>query len=330
MNKPNYKQIFERYISGEASPDEILLLKSFFDSNKDFEQWLENKISASSTTIEPDTEMRMLRNIRMQAGYHSEFYEGNDNKNKRFKVYLRRISNVAAVLLPFVIAFSIYLYIRPQKQEIFEVVANRGEKANLTLPEGSALIINSDSKIIYGNTYNQKERLLKLEGEAFFDVKHDPDKPFIVECGDIKVRVLGTSFGIKSYANEDDISIVLDSGEILLLTPEEQIAMQPNDRIIYSKSNKTTIREKVNASDFIDWRYNRLRFENETLEAIMNTISRMHNIDIEFVDSGLKQQKFTGTIDNTDIKSVLDAIVLTSESINYRIREGSVYLYIKP
>ncbi|GHV22132.1 iron dicitrate transporter FecR [Bacteroidia bacterium] len=325
MNKEICLHIFERYISGEASPDEIVQLKSFLENDINLNRWLENQTMGLSGTIDPDIKMRMLENIRSRTNYDTLFVPV-DSKNKNFRFYLRWVSNIAAILLPVVIIFGIYLYLIPQKKESFEVIADKGEKASLTLAEGSLVAINSGSKIMYYNNYNRKDRFLKLEGEAYFDVKYNPEKPFIVECGDVKIRVLGTSFGIKAYENEDNISIVLKSGRIQLTTPKEEIEMVPDDRIEYNKITQTTSLEKVNAGDYTDWRQNRLRFENESLETIMKTISRMHNIDIVFENPQLKNQQFTGTIDNTSIKSVLEAIKLTS-LINYRLKDGVVCLY---
>lgn len=318
--------LFERYISGAASPDEAIQLKSWLESDVSLNKWLESQLTDSQQTVDPDIKIRMLENIRSRTSYDTALHVAIGKKNNNFKFYLRKVSNVAAILFPFVIIFSIYLYLKPHKTELFEVIADKGEKASLTLPEGSKVAINSDSKITYYNDYNQKNRYVKLAGEAYFEVKHNPEKIFIVECGDIKVRVLGTSFGIKTYENEDNISIVLNSGKIQLTTPKEEIEMAPNHRIIYNKARQTTTCERVNADDYTDWKQNRLRFENESLETIMKTISRMHNINIVFEDPQLKSQRFTGTIDNTNIKSVLDAIKLTS-LIDYRSEDGIVLLY---
>lgn len=328
MDKENCLKIFERYISGEATADEVSQLKLFMENNDSISKWIENQILNSSDEIESSIKMRMLDNIRSQTNY-SISTNIQENRQKNSKFYLRRISNIAAILLPFVIMLGAYLFLKPQNVESFEVIADMGEKASLTLPEGSKISINSGSKIIYYSDYNSKNRDIELEGEAYFDVSHNPQKPFTVQCKDIRVKVLGTSFGIKAYENEDIISVVLNSGIIQLITPEEEIDMKPNERIIYNRKTQKTSLEVVNAEDYTDWRKNRLRFEDESLEVIMNTVSRMHNIDIVFNNSAVKEQRFTGTIDNTNIETVLNAIKLTSP-IDYNIKDGVVYLTITP
>lgn len=322
MNKETLSNIFELYISGKATPNEISILKSFLENDKGLNDWLENQILSSDNNIDSDIKIRMLDNIRSEANFSSQVVTVEYKPG----MYLRRIATVAAVLLPFIILLGIYL--KSPNIQSFEVVADMGEKASITLPEGSKVAINSGSKIIYNNDYNQKNRDIQLDGEAFFDVKYDPEKPFVVQCKDVKIKVVGTSFGIKSYENEDNIAIVLNSGKIQLITPKEEIEMEPNDRVVYNRTTQVTSLKKVNAEDYTDWRQNRLRFENESLETIMKTISRMHNIDIVFENTELQKQYFTGTIDNTNIESVLNAIRLTS-SVNYRLKNGTVYLYEK-
>lgn len=322
MNKENCLNIFERYISGKATTDEISELKSFLENDKDINQWLENQILSSSNTIDSEIKMRILESIRSQTNYSNQ----PPIPKHRSSLYLRYIRNIAAILLPIAIILGAYFYLNPQKTDSFVVLADMGEKASLTLPEGSKVAINSGSKITYFNDYNQKTRDIVLDGEGFFDVKYDPKKPFIVQCKDIKIKVLGTSFGIKGYEDEDNIAIVLNSGKIQLVTPKEEIEMKPNERVVYNRVTQVASLEIVNADDYTDWRQNRLRFDNESLEGIVKTISRMHNIDIVFKDPDLEKQKFTGTIDNTNIESILNAISLTSP-VDYKIKDGTVYLF---
>lgn len=328
MNKNNYLQLFEKYLSGVASEEEVNQIALFMQNDKKLNKWLEEEMIDSSSDIDINTKMRMLNHIRSKTNHPLQSDKPINTKKKKIVINLKKIANIAAILLPVAIALSVYLYMKLPNDGLLEIVANKGQKASLVLPEGSSIALNSDSKIIYSNSYNIESRKVQLRGEAYFDVVRDPDKPFIVDCGDVRIKVLGTSFGIKSYEEDHTISIILESGKIQLNTPLEEIEMSPNDYIVYDKQNKTTIIEKVNAKDYTDWRYNRLRFDNEKLETIMKTISRMHNIDIVFENKEIGDMKFTGTIDNTHIESILDAIKLTS-SIAYKIDNGIVFLSIK-
>lgn len=326
MDKDKCLDIFERYILKQASLDEIDQLCTFISNDLHLNQWLENEIMNSSSDIDVNIQMKMLDAIRSQT------YSNNYNQEEAApltkhssKRYIRWVANIAAILFPIVVVMGIYLYNKPQEIDYLTLSANLGEKASIDLPDGSKVSINSGSEIIYSTAYNKKERTLKLQGEAYFEVESDLSKPFIVECGDVKVKVLGTKFGINAYNDNNIVSVVLNSGKVEFITPKESVVMQPNERISYDKSTQNTTTELVNAEDYTEWRQNRLRFENETLQNIVKVISRMHNTDIIFEDSKLANQKFTGTIDNTSVESALRALSLTAP-IHYVVKDGIIHL----
>ncbi len=279
MDKEYCLHIFQRYLAGESSLCEEEELRTYLMEDINLHQWLENQILQADNILDKDISMRILTNIRTQ----TKNYEVASEATPQIKLRgLQFISNIAAILLPIFIIFSAYLYFAEDDVVLFEMAAAKGEKASLSLPEGTVVAINSESKIKYSNHYNRKERHISLSGEAFFEVKSDSHKPFVVECGGVTVRVLGTSFGIKAYESESTIAVVLNSGVVELNTPNTTIKLKPNERAVYNKVDSTLVCESVDAEDYTRWRENRLRFENETLETIMNTISRMHNVDIVF------------------------------------------------
>lgn len=325
MDKDKCLDIFERYILRQATKEEIDSLCSFINGDHLLNQWFEEQIMSSSPNIDLDLRLRMLDNIRSNVKYKIEGNTGERVK-KANRNYIRWVANVAAILLPIVLIAGIYIFNKPQKIDYLAISADAGEKASVSLPDGSKISINSVSEVVYSTEYNKKERILKLKGEGYFDVKSDSSKPFIVECGDVKVKVLGTTFGIKAYDDENTISVVLSSGKVELITPSESLTMKPNEKITYDRATKSTRIEHVDAKDYTDWRQNRLRFENETLENIVKTIARMHNTDIVFDNAEIDQQKFTGTIDNTSVQSALKALSLTAP-IDYHVENGVVYLY---
>jgi ferric-dicitrate binding protein FerR (iron transport regulator) len=313
MTKEQYIDIFEKYIKNKASEDEIRQLTSFIENNPRLNRWFEERIRHSPAEIDEDVKQRMFGNIRQQTGA-----SGTDDTDElplrsAWKKWMRI---AAAIVLPVAMVYGLYRYHAAgsgnQTDNVWVVSAEQGEKANITLPDGSRVWLNSASKLTYSNTFNQKDRLLQLDGEAYFEVTHDAKKAFIVQCMDIKTEVLGTTFGIKAYEEDSLIAVVLIEGKVQITLPDKTMVMKPDERIVYDKTLKKLSSETVEPTDFTAWRENRLRFENEMLQDIATTISRIHNIDYVFEDESLKTIKFTGTIDNTSIESVLNSITLTS------------------
>lgn len=315
MDKKNCIDIFERYIRNEATTDEIEKLRTYIRQNKELEMWMEQQIEGSSDDISVAVRMRMLKNIRTEI-HHTHHYPP-----------IWAVMKWAAVIaIPIALIVSLYFNFQPEDKKSLVIVANQGEKANVVLPDGSKVDINSASKITYSNDYNKVYRSLQLEGEAYFDVKHDKTKPFVVKCQDIRIAVLGTTFGIRAYKEDKFISVVLKTGKIILQTPSEYIVMHPNERIIYNCTTQKTETESVVASEYVNWRQDRLRFDDETIEEIMRVISRTHNINIRFSNDSLKKQRFTGTLDNKNIETVMNMISQTS-TIKFKFEKDGILLY---
>jgi transmembrane sensor len=330
MQKEECVEIFERYIQNSAGEEEILRLSSWIRNNQEISSWLEQQILASSSTIDTEIKMRMLRNIEI--GISTE----NDSTNERqtqIRFRLNKIMRVAALfILPVLTAVGVYLYMSKLENSTAPLIVavERGQKANITLPDGSKVWLNSQSKLTYTASFNIKKRELQLDGEAYFEVAHNPKKPFIVRSRDIAVEALGTAFGVKAYNEDNLISSILMRGKVRVTTPDGEAILAPNERIMYNKSTHKKVQNTVtNATDFTGWIHNELRFENESLGDIAITIQRIYNVDVVFASVQLKNQRYTGTINNNSLESVLNIISLTSP-ISFQIKNQQVTLSENP
>jgi transmembrane sensor len=326
MQKEECIEIFERYIQNQANPDEAKRLSLWIKNNQKISSWLEQEIIASPSAIDSEAQMRMLRNIEAEIDIKSRAHNGKQNQ-VRFQ--LRKWMRVAAMfILPVLTAAGVYFYMsRNESSSAPLVVAvERGQKANITLPDGSKVWLNSQSKLTYSANFNIKKRELQLDGEAYFEVAHNPDKPFIVLSNDISVEALGTAFGVKAYNEDKLISSILMRGKVRVTTPDGEAILMPNERIMYDKTtHKKTQSTVTNATDFTGWIHNELRFENESLGDISKTIQRIYNVEVVFASERLKNQRYTGTINNNSLESVLNIISLTSP-VSFQINNQQVTL----
>jgi len=326
MQKEECIEIFERYIQNRASEDEVKRLSIWIKNNQEISLWLEQQILASSSTIDSELQLRMLKNIE------AETYARNnaDNRQSPIRFRLNKLIRVAALfLLPLMTAAGMYFYMSGIGSSSAPLIISveRGQKANITLPDGSKAWLNSQSKLTYSADYNLKKRELQLDGEAYFEVAHNPQKPFIVKSSDICVEALGTAFGVKAYEEDNLISSILMRGKVRITTPDGESVLVPNERVMYDKAtNKTTQSRVTNATDFTGWIHNELRFENESLEEIAKNIQRIYNVEIVFATENIKNQRYTGTVNNNSLESVLNIITLTSP-LSFQIKNQKVTLY---
>jgi ferric-dicitrate binding protein FerR (iron transport regulator) len=330
MKKEECIEIFERYINRLATADEIKRLSNWIRNNQEISQWLEQQILASPSTIDSEVQMRMLKNI--DAGISSETKEITINKGSDFWFQLNKWMRVAALfLLPVLTAAGTYLFMTKDVTSSAPLIiaVERGQKANVTLPDGSKAWLNSQSKLTYSADFNVKKRELQLEGEAYFEVAHNPQKPFIVRSKDMAVEALGTAFSVKAYAEDSLISSILMRGKVRITTPSGELTLLPNEKVMYDKTSHTMKQSKVtNAVNFTGWIHNELRFENESLADIAKSIQRMYNVDVTFASENIKNQRYTGTVNNKSMESVLNFIKLTSP-VSFKIDNQQVTLFEK-
>jgi ferric-dicitrate binding protein FerR (iron transport regulator) len=329
MQKKECIEIFERYIQNRASDDEIKRLSFWIKNNQEISLWLEQQILASSSSIDSEVKMRMLKNIE------AEIYANAKNvviidKQSNILFRLNKWMRVAALfILPILTASGVYLYMSKTNSSSSPLIiaVESGQKANITLPDGSKAWLNSQSKLTYSSDYNNEKRVLQLDGEAYFEVAHNPKKPFIVQSQDISVEALGTAFGMKAYSEDNLISSILMRGKVRVTTPDGESILMPNERLLYDKTtHKKTQTTVTNAVDFTGWIHNELRFENESLKEIAKSIQRIYNVNIVFASENLRNQRYTGTINNNSLESVLNIITLTSP-VSFQINNQQIIFY---
>ena len=204
----------------------------------------------------------------------------------------------------------------------FVVKANKGDKATIELPDGTNVVLNSASQLSYLNNFGEKVRRVQLNGEAYFKVAHDEKHPFVVQIGDLEVKVLGTSFNVSAYEDSRDVTVVLLEGKVGVYVQATSHIMKPGDKIEYNKVTHKITTTQVHPNDYIEWTKGNMYFEKESLENIMKTLSRIYDVEIRFDSGKLPKEYFTGTIPGGGIQNALNILMLTSPF--YYEMDGSV------
>ena len=227
------------------------------------------------------------------------------------------ISSVATIAIIFFVA--IWLYTgedislgTTDKEKLLsagykEIVVPHGKPMDISLSDGSHLIANCNTKVIYPEKFTGKQRKIYVDGEVYIDVAKDLNHPFIVESPGLEIKVLGTKFNIENRS--DSISIVvLVEGSIDLSTSKKQtIRLRPNDLVDIEKGEITELR-KVDASDYISWVKGLRSVNGETMKNIISRLSEFYGVTIK-CDDGLSEVKIYGKLDLRDsLHNVLSSI----------------------
>lgn len=214
----------------------------------------------------------------------------------------------AAVLLLLMVGVSFY-YIGKNTQTInqeiayYETVVPLGSQTKVVLPDKSVVWINAGSTLRYSDNLSTNRREVMLEGEAYFEVTRDSLKPFIVKSGNLDVKVIGTSFNVKAYNDEETIDVVLLTGKIEVYKEQKgsennNMELMPNQMLTYNKETEDMYVSLVNGSEYNTWKDGRLTFAQQPFLRIAKDIERKYNIRIDINSNFLKNEVFSGSFTN--------------------------------
>ena len=206
----------------------------------------------------------------------------------------------------------------------------RGGEYRLKLSDGTIVYLNSDSELRYPVNFSATSREVELRGEAFFEVVTDPQRPFVVNAEQVRVRVLGTSFNVNTY-DKDYIETVLVKGRVGLQmegnTQEWQI--KPNELARYDRKNKTMEVKEVDILPYVTWKEGHFLFKNQSLEKIMDIMARWYDVSVEFQDESIRNLHFTGDIKRHANFSIILKALTSSVNVNYKLNGRELILYMK-
>ncbi|OIP84519.1 MAG: hypothetical protein AUK44_02335 [Porphyromonadaceae bacterium CG2_30_38_12] len=237
----------------------------------------------------------------------------------RQPVFLQYFFKVAAIII-FVLSTSISTYYiyngynnSSKNLMSYETVVPLGSQTKIVLPDGTVAWLNSGSTLKYNNSYGDETRTVNLTGEGYFEVQKNPKKPFLVYANDIKVKVLGTVFNVRSYADENAIEVDLLEGKVDVSfesgNDTKILSLLPNEKMVFNKANKTITSHKVDASRSSTWTTGKLCFVDATLEDIAKNLERKYDIQIEIKSQRIKEELFSGSLDlNQPIEKILEYI----------------------
>ena len=176
-----------------------------------------------------------------------------------------------------------------------ELIIPKGGEYQVVLADGTKVWLNSASRLIYPQSFMGKERRVVLSGEAFFDVAHDAERPFIVETSRMNVKVLGTRFNVNDYDDNEEVSTTLVNGSVEIFSGGQQAFRLVPGEQAYGKENELEKRE-VNVRLYTSWIDGKFLFNNTELEEIAKQISRWYDVEIFFSSENVKKVRFTGAI----------------------------------
>lgn len=305
MKTPD-KHIIDRTLGNTATPEEARQVIRWF-STPQGSQYLSSLMDDDMEKIQPGSEeLYAERSVPSDEMYQYIIKRIRLQKRKRI------LFRVAAILIPILLLLGQFWYIE-KHIDLFadsgyeEIYVPKGERMQLIFQDGSRATLNAETRIKYPRKFGFSERTVELEGEAFFEVSPNEDRPFIVDMKDINVKVLGTTFDVKAYATDPDIFVTLETGKVHLANKSHSLAyMKPGEKATYNrKSGVCKISRPENIDHLSAWRKNHIIFTNTPLAEVLATLSRWYNVEFSIADSSVLYYNYTLTSTDQDIRKIL-------------------------
>lgn len=214
------------------------------------------------------------------------------------------------------------------------VVTQLGERSQVVLPDGTKVWLNSSSSVEYVTPFFSRQRRVKMEGEAYFEVEHDRRAPFVVSTNGLDIEVLGTRFNIRNDDNEHRVTTVLLEGAVKAYASgreQASVRLHPAQQLVFdTRTHAMRLTDCPSAERSINWIDGRFCFEHDTFGEIVAELKRYYNVDIRFMDNRLRDMRFSGNFRVEDgIYHIMSVLQLTYK-FNYRIAGNDIELYANP
>jgi ferric-dicitrate binding protein FerR (iron transport regulator) len=310
----NFEDLMIDYLSGTISEMDQQHLSELLKSNRDFKMRFDELLKIRAMSFVPGIE------AHKQSNYNKILEQINDtptfNSSRSWFSNFRNVAAIIALVISVSVAsYYIYSDISSPADTAFqyETFSPIGSQTKIILPDSTVVWLNSGSSLKYNRAYGKKEREVALIGEAYFEVKKDKTKPFIVHTDSLNVNVLGTVFNLRAYNADEDVIVSLIEGSVNISLPTSKnvdlLSMKPNERMVFNKQTKKIESSETDASRSALWTTGKLCFVDATLYQISKDLERKYNVKIQIANDKIKNEIFSGSLNlNLSLKDVLSCI----------------------
>ncbi|MDX9882231.1 MAG: FecR domain-containing protein [Prolixibacteraceae bacterium] len=313
----NFEDIL-KLVTGNLSPEKKKkVIADIHDKKENKEIFKKVKISwafLSST--------RKLNDYEIENAY-LKIQDKISGKKRKLNSTLKLVFKYAAIIVFLISLTTIYYtnkqqisHTAPQKKLSYtSFITENGQRSRVVLPDSSIVWLNSGTTLSYPSDFSE-HRKVSLNGQAFFQVYHNEDSPFLVQANGLIVKVLGTKFDVDAYPENGEIAVVLESGKVELAHNNFEsfnYTMQPGEQATYNITDNALTLNYVDAAIYSSWKDGKLIFRNESMKNVVEKLRRWYNINIEVTDAEVYNSIFSGTIQNESYEEIFRYIEIVCD-----------------
>ncbi len=316
-------QLIARNLAGNADSQEASRLKEWIDSSEEnkrfFEQirniWEASEKNSGIDKINTEDALKKVQARIMKVP-----------SKKIIWYYWQKIA--AVIVLPLAVGLLLLISMNSHKKSsVNETVYNEiftafGTRSSLLLSDSTVVYLNSGSSLRYPIQFSDKTRQVFLKGEAYFEVKSDVSRPFIVNTPSLSVKATGTKFNVEDYGFDPLSEVTLVSGKVTVSKMGNEAGSQliselkPEQHLVYNNETGTKTISKTDTYRYISWKDGKLIFRNDPLPDVLKKLSMIFNVDIELQGEELNDYRYRATFEEESLEEILKLLKL-SAPINY-------------
>lgn len=313
-------------LNGSGTREEYETLNAWLEESDENQQTYQllSKVRSVKTQPLEGAKERILKKIQAQIG--------RTGLEKR--LLWSKYGNIAAVFVIVILGAALLWPKAKTSDSLVETRSPYGSKSKVVLADGTLVYLNSGSVLTYPSAFSTGTRHVNLVGEAYFEVKKDPEHPFVVNTHAFSIKVLGTHFNVKAFSDEQLTETSLVEGSVALYQNSdpnhEMCRLKPNEKVIFNEKERQFKIQRVDAVLETSWRDGEFYFDNETLSSIVKNLERNFNVPIRICSNELKEEVFSGLFDKSrTLYQTLDIMKL-HKNFYYQTKNDSILIFFKP
>lgn len=324
MNTSTYKEYWKKitaYFSNDLSSIEKMNIDHWADQ-------VDNKelLSDVNTKIEMIENAKYMFSDETNLAWNKLSQRIKQDKNP-FAGFIMTNKIVLSIAASVILFLSIGLVFLLQKNSQMMKLQTAYNQSEVVLSDGSIVHLNGNSELEYPSKFESKNRIVKLKGEAFFNVQSDKNHPFIIEAENARIHVIGTAFNVKTFSDTKNVEVLVSEGKVRLQNsqnPKQQIDLIKGDFAELASNNLKT--KKISDINYLSWQTKILSFNNTPLQEVITVLNRTYAVKIVLESEEIGKFALTSTYNQMKVNALLDAICLTF-NLNQKEENDSIIIY---
>jgi transmembrane sensor len=323
------EDLLRRYFENRCTPEEERFVQEALQQDDAaVPGLLENywKQAAEGAPLAEADRHAMFQTIQGRIGVHDE--PRKIVSRPWFGGLMFRVAASVTILIGAIVGG--YFFFRGSRAPQYYTITSQADRQQITMPDSSVIWLASYSRLTYTSNYNKEDRRVRLVGEAYFEVRRDTQRPFIVATSTLSTRVLGTHFNVKAEQAEDNIAVTLLEGKVSVAredsvqgTSEELALLDPDQQLIYNRQTGDVTRMQVAAYDYAAWKDGVLNLKNMTFQDALRRLEKWYGVTIVVADPAINRCMIHASFKNESLPNVLKTIGMTV-GFTYKVESHTV------